>query len=205
MNSFKPYIKRLSTKKELHTLEKQLEKRNQVDAVLVAEREIIIEKLGALINNFFFEDLINAIYKKIDPHPTFKKVEFKVSFETEKPTLNILVSDGLGGILSPILYFSAAQTNILSLSVFLANAIHAKDDNENPIDVILIDDPIQAMDSINVLSTIDLLRSICLQFDKQLIISTHDENFFGLLQRKIPTEIFDQNFLSWKNLALWCQ
>ncbi|HIF9147774.1 TPA: AAA family ATPase [Photobacterium damselae] len=195
MNSFKPYIKRLSTKKELHILEKQLEKRNQVDAVLVAEREIIIEKLGALINNFFFEDLINAIYKKIDPHPTFKKVEFKVSFETEKPTLNILVSDGLGGILSPILYFSAAQTNILSLSVFLANAIHAKDDNENPIDVILIDDPIQAMDSINVLSTIDLLRSICLQFDKQLIISTHDENFFGLLQRKIPTEIFGSKFL----------
>ncbi|KJG06650.1 DNA repair protein [Photobacterium angustum] len=202
MNSFKPYIKRLSIEEELHTLEQQLEKRNQVDAVLVKEREVIIEKLGALINNFFYEDLINAIYKKIDPHPTFKKVEFKVSFETEKPTLNILVSDGAGGILSPILYFSAAQTNILSLSVFLANAIHAKDDNEKPIDVILIDDPIQAMDSINVLSTIDLLRSICVKFNKQLIISTHDENFFGLLQRKIPTEIFGSKFLQLKTFGV---
>ncbi|TOK67837.1 exonuclease SbcC, partial [Vibrio parahaemolyticus] len=146
--------------------------------------------------------LINAIYKKIDPHPTFKKVEFKVSFETEKPSLNILVSDGADGMISPILYFSAAQTNILSLSVFLANALHATDDDGNPIDVILIDDPIQSMDSINVLSTIDLLRSICLQFDKQLIISTHDENFFGLLQRKIPTEIFGSKFLQLKKFGV---
>ncbi|EII3115738.1 AAA family ATPase [Vibrio parahaemolyticus] len=195
ITSFKPYMKHLSTKKELKTLERQLEQRYHVDTVLGAERAVIIEKLEVLINNFFFEDLINSIYKKIDPHPTFKKVEFKVNFDTDKPCLNILVSDGEGGMISPILYFSAAQTNILSLSVFLANALHAKDDKRTPIDVILIDDPIQSMDSINVLSTIDLLRSICLQFGKQIIISTHDENFFGLLQRKIPTEVFGSKFL----------
>ncbi|PSL16659.1 exonuclease SbcC [Marinobacterium halophilum] len=195
MTSFTPYIKHISTQIELDALERQLEQRNKVDEVLVAERTVIIEKLELIINKFFFEDLINSIYKKIDPHPTFKKVEFKVSFETEKPTLNILVSDGAGGMISPILYFSAAQTNILSLSVFLANALHATDDEGNSINVILIDDPIQSMDSINVLSMIDLLRSICLQFDKQLIISTHDENFFGLLQRKIPSEVFGSKFL----------
>ena len=55
--------------------------------------------------------------------------------------------------------------------------------------------PIQSMDSINILSTIDLLRSICVQFDKQIIISTHDENFFALLQRKIPAQIFGSKFL----------
>ncbi|KAE8177771.1 sbcc family protein [Photobacterium carnosum] len=195
MTSFKPYIKHFSTQKERDTLVQHLEWRNQVNGILVAERNVIIEKLELLINNFFFEDLINSIYRKIDPHPSFKKVKFNVSFETEKPTLNILVSDDAGGMISPILYFSTAQTNILSLSVFLANALHAKDDEGNPVDVILIDDPIQSMDSINVLSTIDLLRSICLQFDKQLIISTHDENFFGLLQRKIPSEIFGSKFL----------
>ena len=41
----------------------------------------------------------------------------------------------------------------------------------------------------------DLLRSICLKFGKQLILSTHDENFFGLLQRKIPSDIFGSKFL----------
>ncbi len=195
MISFKPYIKQISTQEELKDLGYQLERRNQVDELLEKEKSIIVEKLEVLINNFFYEDLINAIYKNIDPHPSFKKVEFKVNFETDKPSLNILVSDGLGGIISPILYFSAAQTNILSLSVFLANALHAKDDKGNPIDVILIDDPIQSMDSINILSMIDLLRSICLKFDKQIIISTHDENFFGLLQRKIPSDIFGSKFL----------
>jgi exonuclease SbcC len=193
--SFKPFMKHISTQKELETLTLKLAERKQVDEVLGAERAIIIEKLEVLINNFFFEGLINSIYKKIDPHPTFKKVEFKVSFETDKPSLNILLSDEVGGMISPMLFFSAAQTNILSLSVFLANALHAKDDKKNPINVILIDDPIQSMDSINVLSTIDLLRSIFVKFDKQIIISTHDENFFGLLQRKIPTEVFGSKFL----------
>ncbi|WP_426370280.1 AAA family ATPase [Pseudocolwellia sp. HL-MZ7] len=193
--SFKPFMKHISTQKELETLTLKLAERKQLDEVLGKERAIIIEKLDVLIDSFFFEDLINSIYKKINPHPIFKKVEFKVSFDTDKPSLNILVSDEAGGMISPILFFSAAQTNILSLSVFLANALHAKDDNKKSIDVILIDDPIQSMDSINVLSTIDLLRSICLKFDKQIIISTHDENFFGLLQRKIPTEIFGSKFL----------
>ncbi|WP_378013198.1 hypothetical protein, partial [Aeromonas hydrophila] len=165
------------------------------DKALMAERDAIVGHLKTLINNFFYEELINSIYRKIDPHPEFKKVEFKVDFDSDKPGLNIVVSDGVGGLISPILYFSAAQINILSLSVFLANALHAKDDEGNPIDVILIDDPIQSMDSINILSTIDLLRSICLQFDKQIIISTHDENFFGLLQRKIPAQILGSKFL----------
>lgn len=105
------------------------------------------------------------------------------------------------GVISPILYFSAAQTNILSLSVFLASALHAKDDEGNPVNVIMIDDPIQSMDSINILSTIDLLRSICLQFDKQVIISTHDENFFKLLQRKIQHKFWGQNSCNWKSLV----
>ncbi|WPX88272.1 hypothetical protein PsasTeo6_19976 [Pseudomonas asiatica] len=195
MASFKPYLKRLSLQGELADLEVELDQRNQVDALLSAERASVIEQLKTLINNFFYEDLINVIYRKIDPHPSFKKVEFKPDFDSANPGLNIVVSDEEGILISPILYFSAAQSNILSLSVFLASALHAKDDQGRPIDVVMIDDPIQSMDSINILSTIDLLRSICLQFDKQVIISTHDENFFGLLQRKIPAEIFGAKFL----------
>ncbi|WP_406819524.1 AAA family ATPase [Pseudomonas sp. KnCO4] len=195
MASFKPYIKRLALQDELAEVEVGLEKRIQVDKLLTAERAAVIEQLKLLINNFFYEDLINVIYRKIDPHPAFKKVEFKPDFDSDKPGLNIVVSDEDGVLISPILYFSAAQANILSLSVFLAGALHAKDDKGEPVDVVMIDDPIQSMDSINILSTIDLLRSICLQFKKQIIISTHDENFFGLLQRKIPAEILGAKFL----------
>lgn len=195
MASFKPYIKRISLQEELTAVERQMKQRYRAHEALAEERGAIVGNLKTLINNFFYEDLINSIYRKIDPHPGFKKVEFKADFDSDKPGLNIVVSDGTGALISPILYFSAAQTNILSLSVFLASALHAKDNEGNPIDVILIDDPIQSMDSINILSTIDLLRSICLQFNKQVIISTHDENFFGLLQRKIPAQIFGSKFL----------
>tara|TARA_R110002167_G_scaffold366449_2_gene597493 strand:+ start:39409 stop:42432 length:3024 start_codon:yes stop_codon:yes gene_type:complete len=169
--SFKPYIKRTSLQKELTMVERQKEQRNRVDTTLMTERDVIVENLKTLINNFFYEDLINSIYRKIDPHPAFKKVEFKADFDSDKPGLNIVVSDSDGGQISPILYFSTAQTNILSLSVFLASALHAKDDEGNTIDVILIDDPIQSMDSINILSTIDLLRSISMQFDSKRSIN----------------------------------
>ncbi|MGF6399352.1 exonuclease SbcC [Pseudomonas frederiksbergensis] len=195
MISFKPYVKRLSLQQDLAAVELKLDQRNKVNDILFAERGAVIQQLKTFINNFFYEDLINSIYRKIDPHPSFKKVEFKADFDVDKPGLNIVVSDEDGVQISPILYFSAAQSNILSLSVFLASALHAVDDKGNSIDVIMIDDPIQSMDSINILSTIDLLRSICLQFKKQIIISTHDENFFGLLQRKIPAEIVGSKFL----------
>lgn len=195
MSSFKPYIKHTALQKDLMAEEMLIKQRERVDTTLTAERDAIVDSLKLLINNFFYEDLINSIYKKIDPHPAFKKVEFKADFDSDKPGLNIVVSDEAGEQISPILYFSAAQTNILSLSVFLASALHAKDDEGNPINVVMIDDPIQSMDSINILSTIDLLRSICVQFDKQIIISTHDENFFALLQRKIPAQIFGSKFL----------
>ncbi|KTT10730.1 DNA repair protein [Pseudomonas oryzihabitans] len=195
MLSFKPYVKRIALQGELAELELKMNQRIKVDTLLTAERDAVVEQLRSLINNFFYEDLINVIYKKIDPHPSFKKVEFKSDFDSDNPGLNIVVSDEEGVLISPILYFSAAQSNILSLSVFLASALHATDDEGKPIDVIMIDDPIQSMDSINILSTIDLLRSICLQFNKQVIISTHDENFFRLLQRKIPAEIFGAKFL----------
>lgn len=203
--SFKPYIERISLEEELKRIERDLDQRNRVDTTLVEERDAIVAKLKALIDDFFYEGLINAIYRKIDPHPSFKKVEFKADFDSDKPGLNIVVSDESGVSISPILYFSAAQSNILSLSVFLASALHAKDDNGDPIDVVMIDDPIQSMDSINILSTIDLLRSICLQFKKQVIISTHDENFFGLLQRKIPAEIIGSKFLQLEKFGVAVQ
>lgn len=198
-----PYINRVSAQKELVIIKKMLQKRHKVRQALNIEMQGIVESLKTLINNFFYEDLINSIYKKIDPHPAFKQVVFKVDFEScDKPCLNIVVKDETDLVISPILYFSAAQSNILSLSVFLANALHVKDNDGQPVDVILIDDPIQSMDSINILSTIDLLRSICIQFDKQIIISTHDENFFKLLQRKIPVQIFGSKFLELKKYGV---
>jgi len=80
----------------------------------------------------------------------------------------------------------------LSLSIFLAKALQ----NSTPkLKTIFIDDPIQHLDSINILSFIDLMRIIIEQEERQLIITTHDESFFNLLQKKMPSDIFNTKYL----------
>ena len=196
LKAFKPYLQNLTLRETLVDVESRLAEHLKVEGMLSKELETIFENLSERIKAFFYTDLINSIYSKIDPHPSFKKVEFVADFgDTERPKLSILITDDSGDTISPNLFFSAAQLNILSLSVFLARALHAKDDKGAPLDLIMIDDPIQSMDSINVLAMIDLLRNVSVKFDKQIIISTHDENFFGLLQRKIPSEIFRSKFM----------
>ncbi|GAA5015485.1 hypothetical protein GCM10023206_26570 [Acinetobacter puyangensis] len=193
--SIKPYSNNLKLKEELSRIDSELIKYNNVDDKLSKELGNVVGYLSEYIKSFFYTDLINSIYKKIDPHPHFKEVVFEPDFSVlDRPCLNILIKDEKDQTISPIIYFSSAQLNILSLSVFLSRAIHAKDNYGNALKLILIDDPIQAMDSINILSTIDLLRSISLRFDKQIIISTHDENFYRLLQKKVPTHFFNSKF-----------
>ena len=201
--AFKPYIKSLEFQEILKSVDKKIFEHRRVKTLLSEELEFIFESLKERIAEFFYTDLINSIYSKIDPHPSFKKVRFIPNFEeSERPKLDIVSEDDSGDIISPSLYFSAAQLNILSLSVFLAKALHVKDDKGVPLDVILIDDPVQSMDSINVLAMIDLLRNISVNFDKQIIISTHDENFFNLLKRKIPSEFLGSKFLTLESFGV---
>lgn len=167
------------------------------------ELELVNTILDRQLDNMFQTDLINEIYRKIDPHPNFSQIRFACGFGLKnKPTLNVIVRDrDTEKEISPLLYFSAAQLNILSLSIFLARALNAKSPEGHPLDLILIDDPIHSMDSINVLSTIDLLRGIALNHNKQIIISTHDENFYELLKRKIPAGLCQSKFLKLRSLG----
>lgn len=96
----------------------------------------------------------------------------------------------------PNLYFSTAQINILSFYIFLAKALFVKDNEERSLDCIFIDDPIQALDEINILSSIDLLRNVAFFMDKQIVLTTHDRNFFELLQKKVPDSLFDSRFIT---------
>lgn len=163
----------------------------KVEPVIKIECDNARTYLENRIKNFFHEELINKLYRKIDPHPDFKSVKFKVNFDSDHPRLDVFVENTKNeNVLIPNLYFSTAQINILSLSIFLATAL-----NSRVYNCIFIDDPIQSMDSVNVLSTIDLLRSIVVNEGKQIVLSTHDENFHNLLKKKIPSELFESKFL----------
>ncbi|CAM3206326.1 hypothetical protein [Empedobacter stercoris] len=177
--------------KELGNAEKELNN----------EKETLKTYLKGTIEAYFYTPLINAIYRKIDPHPDYKDIEFECDFGENRPRLQIYTKDSKGVKSIPSLYFSTAQVNILSLSIFLARALKTTDDQKKPVDCIFIDDPIQSMDSINILSFIDLFRGITLLLDKQLIVSTHEENFHLLLQKKIPSELFKSKFIEFETFG----
>ena len=187
-----PFLQSEKAKQNLKKKEEELDYlEGKVNSLLKEEKEKTRKHIDEKIRDFFYENLTNDIYRKIDPHPDFKSVKFMANFESNNPRLDIFVKNQNDKeSLIPNLYFSTAQINILSLSIFLASAL-----NSDEYDCIFIDDPIQSMDSINVLSTIDLIRGIIVNNNKQIILSTHDENFFNLLKKKIPNNIFKSKFL----------
>lgn len=191
---------------EIDELKKNLEKLKTVGEKLEAEKTNLERYLEKTIDGFFYTDLINAIYKKIDPHPDYESIEFKCDFGESKPRLQIFTikvdNNGVETKSVPALYFSTAQINILSLSIFLARALKTKNpETGESVDCIFIDDPIQSMDSINILSFIDLFRGIVTSLGKQLIVSTHEENFHLLLQKKIPKELFNSKFIKFETFG----
>jgi DNA repair protein SbcC/Rad50 len=192
-----PYLKYEKAKVKEKDIKERIEfLKTKIAKKLVTELESVADYLKQQIDSFFYEGLINELYRKIDPHPDYKNVTFKCDFTDSKPKLNVCVyQQKQDELIIPNLYFSTAQLNILSLSIFLAKALNAKDDKGKSIDCIFIDDPIQSMDSINILSTIDLIRSIVVNLKKQIVLSTHDENFHNLLKKKIPSTLFNSKFM----------
>ena len=195
--SVTPFLKHETFMRKERTLSEEITFLEETIApILEQERKALAETITEQVESSFHGKLINRFYKKIDLNPDYKDIAIKCDFTAEKPRLNVLATEENEEYpIIPSVYFSAPQLNILSLCIFLAKALRVKDDEGKPVDCIFIDDPIQSMDIINVLSTIDLLRSLLVKTGKQMIFSTHDENIHALLQRKIPSEKFKAKYI----------
>ncbi|MCI3922677.1 hypothetical protein MO973_20810 [Paenibacillus sp. TRM 82003] len=150
---------------------------------LVTLQNVITEQLE---NN----KLVNWIYKLVYPHPHYKEIRMN----GDRNGIN--VKDITGDVILDHL-FSSAQLNILALSIFLGLGLTQKFSNW---DQLFLDDPIQSMDDIKILSFIDVLRAISdSNFRKRsLIISTHDDNFAKLLAIKYRNKSLTQyNFIGY--------
>lgn len=194
-------------KAELRNKEEQLNEETQKRDLINDERVRLQKYLADFVKGFFQLDIINKLYNTIDPHPEYKHIDFKCDFKNKDPRLNVVmysVKDGHDTIV-PNLYFSTAQINILSFCIFMAKALFAKTDKDEDLGCIFIDDPIQALDDINVLSMIDMLRNIAFSLNKQIILTTHDRNFFELLKKKVPSELFGSRFLEMKQRGVFSE
>lgn len=140
-----------------------------------ARVDVVAERFKAI------EPLITDIYSRLDPHPAFKGIGFKHDTYYGKGTSNPVVSDLSEKIeAEPLIVLSSSQANIVALACFLAMSLAA---GNRALPFVLLDDPLQSMDDVNVLGFADLCRF--LRSKRQLIVSTHDKRFANLLERKL--------------------
>jgi exonuclease SbcC len=160
---------------------------------LLCTKTKIQEYIVDITNKHFDSKTINQIYKKLDPQPSMSSITFNTVISSKKLKTCIYTSnDQDNDQVSPLLYLSSAQVNLLSISIFLAKVLTEKN---NTLDTIFMDDPIQHLDSINLLSFIDLLRTITTSMGRQVIISTHSENFYNLIKMKLDDEYCSSRFI----------
>src|ERR1019366_4407261 len=75
---------------------------------------------------------------------------------------------------------SSSQVNALAVSIFLSFNLGV---SRPPLAALLLDDPLQSLDDVNLLGLVDLLRRT--KDRRQLCVSTHDARFATLLSRKL--------------------
>jgi recombinational DNA repair ATPase RecF len=133
-----------------------------------------------------YEPTINLLYQRLNPHPLFGAIKILIDAAEQSLRINFEVSKNSGfpyesPKFSPMKYFSEAQLNLLALSIFLSHSFQQQWSIFVPL---MLDDPVQNMDDLNVNGFIDCLRGFA-AVDRQFIISTCDINFYRLMLLKL--------------------
>jgi energy-coupling factor transporter ATP-binding protein EcfA2 len=94
---------------------------------------------------------------------------------------DVLLTDrGIKKPVSPELYSSTGQLNVLALAVFLGIALRQR---ITKFDAVLLDEPVQNLDDIRFLSFMTLLKRVALR--RQVVFSTADSNIAELFTRQM--------------------
>lgn len=182
----------LDRKQDCESNKAKLDFLNQRIKKLEESKKFVEDFVVKKTNEYFNSDIINQIYNKIDPHPTMKHIKFVTDGKKGLRTHIYTYDDSERNAMSPVLYLSSAQVNILSLCIFLAKVLSEKNTTFNTI---FMDDPIQHLDGINLLAFIDVLRTITTKMGRQIIISTHNEQFYNLLKVKMDERYYSSKFI----------
>lgn len=147
-----------------------------LEATRTASRELVDARVSRI------EPLVARIYARMDPHPAFTDVSLGTSYKGGRGRIRPLVTDPSAGLKDrdPYTLFSSSQLNALAVSFFLGLNLGTR---EAPLQVVMLDDPLQSLDDVNLLGLVDTLRRT--KALRQLIVSTHDRRFTNLLQRKL--------------------
>ena len=127
---------------------------------------------------------LDNIYRKITRNTNIKKI--KLTKAKAEGTSDLDIVDLSGKTTSFANILSAGQLSTLAISIFLAKASL---NHKNNVKIYLMDEPIQTMDDLNILSFIDLMKYQLSNGNKetfldQVIFSTCDENLSRLFTYK---------------------
>ncbi len=147
-----------------------------LETLRTSAEQLVQAQLGQI------EPLVERVYARVDPHPAFRRVRLSSRFEHSRGRISTSVEDALANVVvkRPGTVLSSSQLNALAVSIFLALNLGVP---ALPLDSVLLDDPLQSLDDINLLGLVDLLRRTSQR--RQLIVSTHDSRFASLLERKL--------------------
>jgi hypothetical protein len=198
-------LKRLKT--NLVYLQQQCTKREkmveQANHTLTARRRLIegaTDTATKVVGEAFaeLEPVVQDLFCRLAPHPTFNQLSFSHEVYYKRgSSIPLAIDQQAKRQISPAIGFSSAQANVAALCYFLALAFAS---SEADFGFVLLDDPLQSMDDVNVLGFSDLCRF--LRKEKQLVISTHEDRLCHLLRRKLisrdaPLQTLILNFSSW--------
>ena len=140
--------------------------------------QTIVEITGMVVDRA--TPLAGELFKRFDVHPTFRRFSFEPDRRYESGHLRPwLHDDDLGEEGDATHVLSASQLNALAVCVFLAVNL----EQNARVASILLDDPVQSMDDVSVLSLADVLRT--LRESRQVILTTHEMVLAQMLARKL--------------------
>ncbi len=179
-----------------------LDKANRISTerrfVVQIAREKEVEVVDEIFNEL--QPVVQDLFSRLAPHPTFRTLSIVHELYYGKGTSVPIAIDSLSGIeVNPSIVFSSAQANVAAICYFLALAFSS---STTDFGFVLLDDPLQSMDDVNILGLSDLCRF--LRREKQLIVATHDYRLSNLLLRKLtsheePFRVLNIDFRSWNS------
>jgi hypothetical protein len=141
-----------------------------------ASTKIVTEELARI------GPLLQGIYATVEPHPSFRAVRFltRISRGHGRVWTTVVDETAQKTVDEPAIVLSSSQLNVLAVSTFLSLNLAIE---TLPLQVVALDDPLQSLDTVNLLGLADLLRRV--RSSRQVVVSTHDGRLADLLSRKL--------------------
>lgn len=166
----------------LEYLKELSQKENSLNQIIDNLDERYGDKASSFLNND--HSPIQTYYKYLNPNPSeFNRLLFEIK---DNKDLYITFENQIDGRENAEINYllSSGQLNVLALSIFIATN---EAQNFSYFNFLAIDDPIQNMDDVNRFSISDVLSSL----KKQIIFSTHDQEFLNLFLKKNENRLDD--------------